>query len=202
MNSNKTRCIYSQLRNSHETYRRRASPTRSPTPDSPRQQQRTRRGLASRDTPPRTIQTQSQGRLSRKSKSMQELSSYPLGPSYSKPTTSSTRRQSQSISEKSPAGTPRRQSSAISPRKLSAAGSAGDAINLKNHLSSCRSAGPPQPGATPARVSRSASFGSRPRPMKPVMESRDNTPVDSRPSRDTQRKTSKSSPRKVEKSGE
>ena len=180
------------------------SPTRSPSPSSPRLQPRQRRGTISRDTPPRTMDTQSRGRLSRKSKSMQELNSVFVDgrdPSYSKPTSSSVRKQSVS-SEKvgsSVAEQNRRKSLANSSRRSSNAGGQGESSTARSRLSSSGPVGSQRPG--PATVSRSASFGSRPRPLIPVMEPRSKTMVSSRPPRETQRRASSALPGKVENKG-
>ena len=189
-----------------------ASPSRSPSPSSPRLQHRQRRGTMTRDTPPRTIDTQTRGRLSRKSKSMQELTSVAVdgrNPSYSKPTSSSMRKQSVT-GESSPregtssspgtAGQPRRRSLAASPRKLSNAGPQGESPAGRSRLSSSGPVGSPRAG--PPQVSRSASFGSRPRPLVPVMEPRSKTMVSSRPARETQRRGSSALPGRAETRGE
>lgn len=187
------------------------SPTRSPSPSSPRLQHRQRRGTMTRDTPPRTIDTQHRGRLSRKSKSMQELTSVPVdvrSPSYSKPTSSSTRRQSVTDERSTKGGTSvsngaqgqvRRKSLATSPRKSSIGGPQGESQTGRNRLSSSGPVGSPRAGS--AQVSRSASFGSRPRPMVPVIEPRSKTSVSSKP-RETQRRASSATPMRSESRGE
>lgn len=185
------------------------SPTRSPSPSSPRLQPWQRRGTISRDTPPRTMDTQSRGRLSRKSKSMQELNSVFVdgrSPSYSKPTSSSIRKQSVS-GENSPrdvgsggAEQNRRKSLTTSSRRSSNAGGQGESSTARSRLSSSGPVGSQRPG--PPTVSRSASFGSRPRTLIPVMEPRSKTMVSSRPARETQRRASSALPGKVENKGE
>lgn len=188
------------------------SPSRSSSPASPRLQQRQRRGTLTRDTPPRTIDTQARGRLSRKSKSMQELSSVDVDgrrPSYSNPTSSSMRKQSvtgensqregTSTSNGNP-GQARRKSSVTSPRKLSGnLGTQGDSPAGKNRLSSSGPVGSPRSG--PVQVTRSASFGARSRPMTPVMEPRAKSTMSSRPTRDMQRRASSAMAGRVDSSG-
>lgn len=185
------------------------SPTRSPSPSSPRLQQRQRQGTMSRDTPPRTMDTQSRGRLSRKSKSMQELNSVFVdgrSPSYSKPTSSSIRKHSVT-GENSPrdvgtgvAEQNRRKSLATSSRRSSNAGGQGESSSARSRLSSSGPVGSQRP--VPSTVSRSASFGSRPRTLIPVMEPRSKSTVSSRPTRETQRRASSAQPGKVENKGE
>lgn len=184
------------------------SPTRSPSPSSPRLQPRQRRGTISRDTPPRTMDTQSRGQLSRKSKSMQELHSVLVdgrSPSYSKPTSSSIRKQSVS-GENSPrdvafgvAEQNRKKSLTSTSRRSSNAGGQGESSTAGSRLSSSGPVGSQRPG--PATVSRSASFGSRPRTLIPVMEPRSKTMISSRPARETQRRSSSALPGKVENKG-
>ncbi|KAL9981597.1 hypothetical protein ACROYT_G010322 [Oculina patagonica] len=174
------------------------SPTRSPS-SSPRLRQR--RGTMSRDTPPRTIDTQPRGRLSRKSKSMQELNSVYINgrsPSYSKPTSSSIRKNSVT-GDNSPrdgaSGGPeqsRRKSLATSSRKSSNVESPA----ARGRLSSSGPVGSQRPG--PPTVSRSASFGSRPRTLIPVMEPRSKTMVSSQPAREPQRRASSALSGRVE----
>lgn len=183
------------------------SPTRSPSSSSPRLQPRQRRGTISRDTPPRTMDTQLQGRLSRKSKSMQELNSVFVdgrSPSYSKPTSSSIRKKSVS-GENSPRDVGsgkvdqnRRKSLTAGSRRSSNAGGQGESSTARSRLSSSGPVGS-RPG--PPTVSRSASFGSRPRTLVPVMEPRSKTMVSSRPARETQRRASSALPGKVENKG-
>lgn len=175
------------------------SPTRSPSPSSPRLRQR--RGTMSRDTPPRTIDTQPRGRLSRKSKSMQELNSVYVdgrSPSYSKPTSSSIRKNSVT-GENSPrdggSGGPeqsRRKSLATSSRKSCNV----ESPTARGRLSSSGPVGSQRPG--PPTVSRSASFGSRPRILIPVMEPRSKTVVSSQPAREPQRRASSALSGRVE----
>ena len=193
--------IHLQLKSPRDPVRRvtSVSPTRSPSPSSPRLRQR--RGTVSRDTPPRTIDTQSRGRLSRKSKSMQELNSVYVdgrSPSYSKPTSSSVRKHSVT-GENSPrdvgsAGSEqsRVKSLAASPRKSSNVESPA----ARSRLSSSGPVGSQRPG--PPTVSRSASFGSRPRTLIPVMEPRSKTMASSRPAREMQRRASSALPGRVE----
>ena len=178
------------------------SPTRSPSPSqSPRLQHRQRRGTMTRDMPPRTIDTQQRGRLSRKSKSMQELTSVPVdvqSPTYSKPTDESSPKGGTSVSNGTQ-GQARRKSLATSPRKSSIRGPPGESPSGRSRLSSSGPVGSPR--AAPSQVSRSASFGSRPRPMIPVMEPRSRTSVSSRP-RETQRRATSATPIRSESKGE
>ena len=154
------------------------------------------------------MDTQLRGRLSRKSKSMQELNSAFVDggrPSYSKPTSSSIRKKSVS-GENSPrdvgsgmAEQNRRKSSTTGSRRSSNAGGQGESSTARSRLSSSGPVGS-KPG--PPTVSRSASFGSRPRALIPVMEPRSKTMVSSRPARETQRRASSALPGKVENKGE
>ena len=178
------------------------SPSRSPSPSqSPRLQPRQRRGTMSRDTPPRTMDTQSTKRLSRKSQSMQELSSVLVdgrSPSYSKPTSSSIRKHSVTGDSASPSAPEqsRRKSLATNSRRSSNVGAQGESTTARSRLSSSGPVGSQRPGL--AGVSRSASFGSRPRTMLPVMEPRSKTMVNPRPARETQRRASSAVPAKVD----
>ena len=181
------------------------SPSRSPSPSSsPRLQPRQRRGTIARDTPPRTIDTQARGRLSRKSKSMQELN---LSPSYYKPTSSSIRKQSVTSDSASRGATSpgapeqsRKKSVATTPRKSSIAGAQGESNTARSRLSQSGPVGSQRPRT--AGVSRSASFGSRPRTLIPVMEPRSKTMVGSQPARETQRRASSAIPGRAEYRGE
>lgn len=187
------------------------SPTRSSSsPSSPRLQHRQKRGTMIRDTPPRTIDTQQRGRLSRRSKSMQELTNVVVdgrSPSFSKPTSSSIRKQSVG-GESSPRedvspsaqGQGRKTSLAASPQRSSITGQQGAKSPGKSRLSSSGPVGSTRTG--PTQVSRSASFGSRPRPMVPVMEPRSRTEVSSRPARENQRRASSVTPTRSQSKGE
>lgn len=194
-----------QLKSPKDPVRRvtSVSPSRSPSPSSPRLRQR--RGTLSRDTPPRTMDTQTRGRLSRKSKSMQELNSVYVdgrSPSYSKPTSSSIRKHSVTGENSPRDGGPgsteqsRRKNLAASSRKSSNVGVQGDSSTARSRLSSSGPVGSQRPG--PATVSRSASFGSRPRTLIPVMEPRSKTMVSSRPTKEAQRRASSALPGRVE----
>lgn len=173
------------------------SPSRSPSPSSsPRLQPRQRRDTLSRDTPPRTIDTQARGRLTRKSKSMQELN---LSPSYYKPTSSSIRRQSVSASDSASKGAnapeqSRRKSVATTPRKSSITRARGESPSARSRLSQSGPVDSQRPRSAGVGVSRSASFGSRPRTLIPVMEPRSKTMASSQPARETQRRGSSAIP--------
>ena len=140
---------------------------------------------------------------------MQELNSVFVdgrSPAYSKPTSSSIRKQSVS-GEISPrdvgsgvAEQNRRKSLTTSSRRSSNAGGQGESSTARSRLSSSGPVGSQRPG--PPTVSRSASFGSRSRTMIPAMEPRSKTMVSSRPARETQRRASSALPGKVENKGE
>lgn len=195
----------SQLKSPREPVRKMTScsPTRSPSPGSPRLQQRQRRGMTSRDTPPRTIDTQHRGRLTRRSKSMQELSTVAVSDSRnpcSKLNISSGRKPSASeettTASSGSQGQNRTKSLAISPRKESIGGPQADSSRAKGRLSS---SGPVRSNRScPSQVSRSASFGSRPRPMVPVMEPRSRTMITSGHTKEKQRRASSAAPLRSE----
>lgn len=143
---------------------------------------------------------------------MQELTNVVVdgrSPSFSKPTSSSIRKQSvggesspregTSVSS-SAQGQGRKTSLAASPQRSSITGQQGAKSPGKSRLSS---SGPVDSTRTgPTQVSRSASFGSRPRPMVPVMEPRSRTEVSSRPARENQRRASSVTPTRSQSKGE
>ena len=142
---------------------------------------------------------------------MQELTNVVVdgrSPSYSKPTSSSIRKQSLG-GESSPRegasvspgaqGQGRRTNLAASPRRSSITGPQGESHG-RSRLSLSGPVGSTRTG--PTQVSRSASFGSRPRPMVPVMEPRSRTEVSSRPARENQRRASSATPTRSQSKGE
>lgn len=93
-------------------------------------------------------------------------------------------------------GQNRTKSLAISPRKESIGGPQADSSRAKGRLSS---SGPVRSNRScPSQVSRSASFGSRPRPMVPVMEPRSRTMITSGNTKEKQRRASSAAPLRSE----
>lgn len=194
-----------QLESPREPVKKMTSTSPTPSSGSPRLQHKQRRGTTARDTPPRTIDTQHQGRLSRRSKSMQELSTVAVtdsrSPPRSKPTVSSSRRK-QSVTEESTTtslgakGQTQGKSLVASSRKSSLGVPQREYPPGRSRLSSSGPVGSNRP--SPSQVSRSASFGSRPRPVVPVMEPRSRTVVTSRQTRETQRRASSAAPMRSE----
>lgn len=93
-------------------------------------------------------------------------------------------------------GQNRTKSLAISSRKESIGGPQADSSHAKGRLSS---SGPVRSNRScPSQVSRSASFGSRPRPMVPVMEPRSRTMITSGHTKEKQRRASSAAPLRSE----